>query len=51
MTDYSDWRVGPDPLKCVNCQGTESACDNKRCFAGRCCCESCDHEQSEVVNA
>ncbi len=49
MTAHPDWPTGPDPLKCISCTATESACDNKRCFAGRSCCEDCDHEPSEAA--
>jgi len=42
-TTFPDWRVGPDPLRCTSCTATEAACDNKQMFAGRHCCEACDH--------
>ncbi len=46
---YPDWRVGPDPMSCISCLATEAACDNKQTFAGRHCCEACDHQPKEAA--
>lgn len=35
MTTYPDWRIGPDPMKCISCHGTEGGCDNRRIFTER----------------
>lgn len=47
MTSHPDWRTAPDPLLCIGCQATEAACDNRRMFSGRPCCEACEHEPKE----
>jgi hypothetical protein len=43
-TTYPDWRTGPDPMHCTSCGTSEGACDNKRTFANRSCCDVCEHE-------
>jgi hypothetical protein len=45
-------RMSTDPYhRCRICDASDAACENTRLFAGRACCEGCDHDDDEPDGA